>query len=100
MRGGGRGGYWGLLALALLSACTTVAAVPPRPCDRLADRPGLREEVDLLRHLPGDPTRRLRWYALDADISCAGNRALGAPTVSVPREEPGFWVRLWGWLRG
>lgn len=101
-RGGGhryRYGEMGVLVLAFLMwGCRTVANPVPRPCDRLEDRPGLREEVSRLRDLPGDPTRRLRWYALDADVSCAGNRVLGAPAISIQREEPSFWARIWGWF--
>lgn len=78
-----------------LLGCQTVASVPPRPCDRLGDRPGLREEIEKLHQsLPGDPTQRLRWYALDADISCAGNRKLGAQPISIAREEPSLWARM------
>lgn len=104
MRGGGRrGGGVGafVLALALLSAgCSTMAAVPPRPCDQLDDRPGLREELRILRALPGDPFVHTRWYALDADESCAGNRALGAPRITPAHKPPSCWARLWRWLRG
>lgn len=76
------------------TSCHTVANITPRPCDRLGDRPGLRDEVQKLQALPGDPTKRLRWYALDADISCAGNRQLGAQPISIAREEPSFWARM------
>lgn len=85
---------WTLL-LFLLSGCVTRSVTPPMPCDLIDDRPGLREEIRKLKLLSGDPTKRLRWYALDADISCAGNRVLGAKMVSVPKKEPSFWARIW-----
>ena len=99
VRAGGRWGCWGLLALAyLVAGCTTVAAVPPRPCDTLDDRPGLRAELRDLRALPGDPFKRTRWYALDADQACAGDRVLGAAPITPPKE-PGFWARLWARIK-
>lgn len=103
--GGRQRNHWEVealtLALLTLAGCRTVAQPVPRPCDLLDDRPGLRSEVAQLKTLPGDPTKRLRWYALDADVSCAGNRALGAPPISKVPVVPWWkrwWGALWSWL--
>lgn len=79
--------------------CARPALVPPRPCDMLDDRLGLREELRRLKALPGDPFVHTRWYALDADVSCAGNRKLGAPRISA-EPEVSCGRRLWRWLGG
>lgn len=96
MNGGWR--RWRVLggsALALLPGCTVAVIAAPRPCDLLDDRPGLREELRQLRAMPGDPFQATRWYVLDSDESCTGNRALGAPPIHRKPVIP-FWKRWWG----
>lgn len=95
--GGGRR-YWEVAAIVLfLGGCASVdPTIVPYPCDRLD--PAERRQITQLRQMPGDPYRRLRWYALDADESCAGNQALGAPPLTkTPERKPRPWWKRWPW---
>lgn len=93
-------------ALLSLVACTTTISPEPHACDRIAERPGLRAEMEELRDLDRELARmdfrpitpRLRQYAKDASEACAYNQKLGAAPFT-PDLRP-WYRRAWDWLRG
>lgn len=98
--GGERRRHWEVAALVLaVSGCITRVSVPPMPCDTIDQRPGLREELRLLRALPGDPFLYTRWYAIDASEACAGNHELGAPRITPEEPKASWWERFGAWVR-
>jgi hypothetical protein len=89
---------WLAAGLLVLGCAAPRPAVSPLPCDLLDDHPGLRSELHSLKAVPGDPWRRVRNYAYDADEACAGDRALGAPPLT-PKPVPLPWyTRSWRWF--